>query len=81
MDHLVDRLDFEVAEALSVIEDQIDGELSTEGRSLIATEILRVQRSALLAAAVLTAGEPQGNTAAPTPSSRFAEGDGGVTFR
>ena len=81
MDKIVERLDFEIGDALSVIEDQLGIDLSTEARSVIAAELLRVQRSALLAAAVLTAGEPQGDTAAPTPSSRFADGDGGVTFR
>lgn len=81
MDQIVERLDFEIGDALSVIEDQLGIDLSTEARSVIAAELLRVQRSALLAAAVLTAGEPQGDTAAPTPSSRFADGDGGVTFR
>lgn len=81
MDQIVERLDFDIAEALSVIEEQLGLDLSTEGRSVIAAELFRVQRSALLAAAVLSAGEPQGDTAAPTPSSRFADGDGGVTFR
>jgi hypothetical protein len=81
MDDIVERLDYEIAEAMSVIEDQIDGDLTTEGRGLIVTELLRMQRSALLAAAVLSSGESSGETAAPPPSSRFAERDGGVTFR
>ena len=81
MDDIVERLDYEIAEAMSVIEDQIDGDLTTEGRGLIVTELLRMQRSALLAAAVLSSGESSGETAAPTPSSRFSERDGGVTFR
>jgi hypothetical protein len=81
MDDIVERLDYEIAEAMSVIEDQIDGDLTTDGRGLIVTELLRMQRSALLAAAVLSSGESSGETAASTPSSRFAERDGGVTFR
>jgi len=40
MDDIVERLDYEIAEAMSVIEDQIDGDLTTEGRGRLGPHLI-----------------------------------------
>lgn len=82
LDQVIEFLDAACGEFIEQVETD---DSSTTRRLLVAHELMRVQRATLLAALSLSAGEPiQGeepSEASPTSTSRFAEGEGGVTFR